>query len=324
MQAWFAAHWADIAIVLTLAWYGLDGWTRGFLALSLETVGFVLSLMAATLVYRPLGAAVSARFSTPPSFGSAIAFFGAWWLVDLCWPVFAGAILRKLPTRWREARIGRVFGVAPGLANGVLVLSVLLTVVTAFPLPASIKSSAVHAPLAQPIAAVVGGFDRLLSPVLGPLAQESVNLLTVHPESDERVALHFTVRDGAVDAASEQAMLALVNGERVKRGLKPLELDERLSEAARQHDRAMLAGGYFSHVDPDGATPADRLDAAGIDYATMGENLALAPDVAIAHDGLMNSPGHRANILSADFRKIGIGVIDAGVYGKMFAQEFTD
>ncbi|MEO5953203.1 MAG: CAP domain-containing protein, partial [Chloroflexia bacterium] len=67
-----------------------------------------------------------------------------------------------------------------------------------------------------------------------------------------------------------------------------------------------------------------RMDTAGITYRTAGENLALAPSLDIAHEGLMNSPGHRANILNADFGRVGIGVLDGGVYGKMFVQEFRD
>ena len=66
------------------------------------------------------------------------------------------------------------------------------------------------------------------------------------------------------------------------------------------------------------------MEKAGISYQAAGENLAYAPNVDVAHTGLMNSEGHRANILSADFGKVGIGVIDGGVYGKMFVQEFTD
>jgi uncharacterized protein YkwD len=52
--------------------------------------------------------------------------------------------------------------------------------------------------------------------------------------------------------------------------------------------------------------------------------LAYAASVDLAHNGLMRSPGHRANILSADFGQVGIGVIDGGIYGKMFTQEFTN
>jgi uncharacterized protein YkwD len=63
---------------------------------------------------------------------------------------------------------------------------------------------------------------------------------------------------------------------------------------------------------------------ARINYSAAGENLALAPTTEFAHDGLMNSPGHRANILNGQFRRVGIGVMDGGIYGKMFVQEFTN
>jgi uncharacterized protein YkwD len=86
----------------------------------------------------------------------------------------------------------------------------------------------------------------------------------------------------------------------------------------------MFKRGYFAHVTPEGVDPFQRMDAAGIHYVTAGENLALAPTLDIAHDGLMNSPGHRANILNPAYRKVGIGVLDGGVYGEMFVQEFTD
>jgi uncharacterized protein YkwD len=56
----------------------------------------------------------------------------------------------------------------------------------------------------------------------------------------------------------------------------------------------------------------------------VGENLALAPSVDLAHIGLMNSPSHRENILDPNFKRIGIGIIDADPYGKMITQVFTD
>jgi len=65
------------------------------------------------------------------------------------------------------------------------------------------------------------------------------------------------------------------------------------------------------------------MKAAGVSYRYAGENLAGAPTVEMAHNSLMNSPGHRANILNANFTKIGIGVVSGGPYGKMFVQMFT-
>ena len=119
-------------------------------------------------------------------------------------------------------------------------------------------------------------------------------------------------------------MLALVNRERTSRGLVALEMDAELRLLARDHARDMFKRGYFSHVTPEGKDPFDRMRAANIIFGLAGENLALAPTLDMAHDGLMNSPGHRANILNGGFRKVGIGVLDGGIYGRMFVQEFTD
>jgi len=63
---------------------------------------------------------------------------------------------------------------------------------------------------------------------------------------------------------------------------------------------------------------------AGITFNVVGENLALSPTLLIAHTGLMNSEGHRKNILDPAFHHLGIGVIDNGIYGKIFVQIFTD
>jgi uncharacterized protein YkwD len=70
-------------------------------------------------------------------------------------------------------------------------------------------------------------------------------------------------------------------------------------------------------------SPFDRLARAGIAYAASGENLAYAPSVELAHQGLMASPGHRANMLEPAYSRVGIGVQNAGLYGRMFTEEFA-
>jgi uncharacterized protein YkwD len=71
----------------------------------------------------------------------------------------------------------------------------------------------------------------------------------------------------------------------------------------------MMKRDYFAHEDPMGRTVADRVGKARIFYLVVGENLAFAPNLAIAHRGLMESPGHRANILRPNFGHLGIGII---------------
>jgi uncharacterized protein YkwD len=119
-------------------------------------------------------------------------------------------------------------------------------------------------------------------------------------------------------------MLIDVNKERKTQGLQPLVMDEKLQVLARNYAKDMFKRGYFSHNNPEGYSPFDRMAVAGIDYQAAGENLALAPNESLAMQGLMNSPGHKANILSPKFGRVGIGVIDGGIYGEMFVQEFTD
>jgi len=91
---------------------------------------------------------------------------------------------------------------------------------------------------------------------------------------------------------------------------------------ARQHSVEMFQLKYFGHQSPSLGSPFDRLQAAKISYTRAGENLAYARSVAIAHRGLMESPGHRENILRPEFTKVAIGVIAAGSYGRMFTQLF--
>lgn len=124
--------------------------------------------------------------------------------------------------------------------------------------------------------------------------------------------------------ADEQEMLDLVNQERTSRGLAALVADPDLVRVARLKAQDMIDNGYFSHTSPTYGSPFDMMKAEGIKYGYAGENLAGASSVESAHQNLMNSSGHRANILNTNFKKVGIGVVNGGPYGKMFVQEFTD
>lgn len=324
MTAFLQAYGLDLLIAAVLGYYLYDGYVRGAVAAALETAGFFLSLLVATALYRFPAALVEERLAIPHSFAAALAFFVLWWTIDLLWPYAARGLRRRLPTGWNVSVWNRRIGPVPGAANAALLLSVFLTVALAFPLPSPYKRAIADARLARPLLVLSERVDAVLKPVLGPLAQASVNLLTVRPESGTTLDLRFTVHDGERDPDAERRMLDLVNAERRERGLTELAWSDDLAEVALAHSRDMFARGYFSHVDPDGRDAQDRVDRAGVRYGVMGENLALAPDLGTAHRGLMDSPGHRANILHADFRRLGVGVIDGGVYGKMFTQLFTN
>ena len=120
---------------------------------------------------------------------------------------------------------------------------------------------------------------------------------------------------------AEREMLDLINRERTENGLPSLEWCSRCAEVARSHSRDMYRNGFFAHEDLSGNGPFDRMQSARIEYAAAGENLALAPRVVDAHEGLMRSADHRANILRSVFDEVGIGIYE-GPYGLMCTQVF--
>jgi uncharacterized YkwD family protein/spore coat assembly protein SafA len=105
----------------------------------------------------------------------------------------------------------------------------------------------------------------------------------------------------------------LVNNERSKQGLKPLQMDWELQRVARMKACDMAKSGYFSHNSPTYGSPFDMMKQFGISFKTAGENIAQGqrtPEEVM--QSWMNSSGHRANILKSDFTHIGVGYCEQG------------
>ena len=103
-------------------------------------------------------------------------------------------------------------------------------------------------------------------------------------------------------------VLDLVNAERAKNGLAPLTLDTELTSNANVRAKEIVE--VFSHTRPNGES---CFTAVTVDWMHIGENIAMGyPTAEAVMDGWMNSEGHRKNILSGDFTKIGIGVYSSG------------
>jgi len=118
----------------------------------------------------------------------------------------------------------------------------------------------------------------------------------------------------------ERRAVEAVNRVREEHGLRPLQMDERLTLVARTFSERMAAEGFFDHTTPDGQTTVDRVRAAGIAYRRLSENLQYNNDrdpVPNAVRSWLESPGHRANLLDDRVTHTGIGIAfddDGGVY----------
>jgi uncharacterized protein YkwD len=131
---------------------------------------------------------------------------------------------------------------------------------------------------------------------------------------------------GGRDAALESSVLQRINEVRHEHGLRPLRLSARLAAAAAQHSNEMGADGYFAHESVDGSAFWKRVvrwyPSQGSRSWTVGENLLWSsPDVTpgAAVTMWMNSPEHRANLLSRAWREIGLAAVHfdsaPGTYG---------
>ena len=113
----------------------------------------------------------------------------------------------------------------------------------------------------------------------------------------------------------EAEVIRLVNDIRVQNGLQPLTANWELSRVARYKSQDMVDNHYFSHNSPTYGTPFQMIKAFGISYRTAGENIAYgysSPQAVV--NGWMNSSGHRANILNASYKQIGVGYVAQGNY----------
>ncbi|MEU0374478.1 CAP domain-containing protein [Streptomyces sp. NPDC006283] len=115
--------------------------------------------------------------------------------------------------------------------------------------------------------------------------------------------------------AAVDRILQLVNQERAKAGLSPMTLNPLLSRAAQGHSDEMARTGIYRHTGPDGSSPGDRIKQAGYSSSMWAENIHHrkdSPEIIMAD--WMKSPGHRANILNANLKEIGIGMDASGSY----------
>jgi uncharacterized protein YkwD len=317
-------HWLDAIVLVIFAVYLLDGLQRGFVVSVLDLAGLVVGLLAALRFYERATPWIVDLVGVSDGLARPLAFVALWLLAGAAFSLATRVLLGGVLGKGTISLADRVLALVPSAFRGVLVVALVLALFAALPLPQPLRDAAYTAPMTRQILEESRYLQQQIKGVVGGAVDEAVDFLTVRPRSDQTVRLRATVAEPTIDAAAERAMLELVNQERTSRGLPPLQPDPTLQAAARGHAVDMWRQGYFAHRGADGRTPAQRMQAAGATFGTAGENLALAPNVETAHRGLMESPGHRANILNPGFRRVGIGVADGGLHGKIFVQNFAD
>lgn len=315
-------NWIDYLILVIIAFYAYEGYASGFMGALLDLTNFIISFIVGLRFYGFFAGILVDKFSIPQGFADAIGFFVTVFIAEIA----IGILIRKFftvqPTFLRE--FNKYLGILPGIVSGAILVSFILILVIALPVSAAIKHAISASYVGNLLLSNAQGLEKELNKVFGGAISETINFLTIEPESNEIIQLNFKTSNFSPDSTAESYMFSLINKERIAVGLKEVVFDDQLRDVGRAHCQDMFEKGYFSHYTPEGFSPFDRMEEAGIVYNAAGENLALSPNTDIAMQGLMNSPGHKENILSPNFGRVGVGVIDGGIYGEMFCQEFSD
>jgi uncharacterized protein YkwD len=316
-------NWVDIflCIIFLLALWA--GWHRGFILGSIDLLSWTGSLILAYIFYPYMAKGLDRLFDIGPWL-LPLAFILTALVARLLIGFIARYIIRRIPEKANYNPFNKFLGLIPGAINGWIAAIIISALLLSLPLKDSITNTTRNSRFAGKLAMQSEWANRKLAPVFDDAIKQTINSLTVKPSSGEKVLLPFKYDHPTARPQLEAEMLVLVNKERTSRGLKPLAADPEMTMVARAHSKDMFARGYFAHYTPEGTDPFQRMDAAGVQYRTAGENLALAQTVEMAHTNLMNSPGHKANILNPAYGRLGIGVLDGGYYGLMISQEFRN
>ncbi len=265
-------NFIDILLVIMIVLSLLNGYRRGFVHAVLDLAGWVLGLVAGLRYYQPVARWLGPRLDLwSEVWDQPIAFI----LVALFTGVIVHAIgywlLKNLSEDVHESQTNHVLGLLPGLVNGLITVAIVSALLLALPLSEGLSERTRESALVNRLAVYAERLEGALRPVFGDAIARSLNMLTIQPDSNERVTLPFTVTTTKPRPDLEQRMLDLVNQERQAAGLSPLAPDPELTEVARRHSADMFARGYFAHDTPEGATPFDRMRDANVRFLAAGK-----------------------------------------------------
>jgi len=316
----------DVAIVLLLLAAIWAGYRSGFIATAYGLATWIVSF-AAAVIFQAQAARLIENFGVSPVTAQPIGFIVVLVLVEALFSI-AGyfaltPIVRAVHRARALERADQIAGVVPAAARALFVMAIVLAALVVSPVSSDLKASVESSRIARGLIDQISAFQPTLARLSGQLG-ETVPLFVTKLGEDQREELDLPSNlQLSADPVAERQMFDLVNDERAAAGLTRLQWDDRLLPVARQHSEEMFKLKYFAHQSPVSGSPFDRLKAAGITYTRAGENLAYAQSVSVAHRGLMQSQGHRENILRPEFTHIAIGVVSAGPYGRMFTQMFV-
>ena len=319
----------DLVVFGFVALLLFRGWTRGFVREAMDLVGLIVGAFLAFRLGPAVGAVIEAMSGISSDagrlVGGAVVFLGVG--IGAAYGVKMLQRRMSLPGLNLANRAG---GAGLAATWGLFLVTLMLTVAAILPLPPAVATHLDDSAFGRTLTDPGGLPQEMFNGLAGDsVVQSLLNLRRLLGERrvvvdhDDVIALpEVDVSDLEVDEGDARQVFDLVNRARIDAGVDPLAWGDGLAGVGLGHAAEMYRDLYFSHVSPVTGDVGDRLQSAGIPFRLAGENLALAATAEDVHRGLMESTGHRENIESDSFTRVGIAVID-GPLGLMTVQIFT-
>ncbi|MES2430241.1 MAG: CvpA family protein [Bacteroidota bacterium] len=304
-----------LGVLILNIWIGFQ---RGFVRSIIDLLKWGGAFFIALFFYQDISGVIDANFKIEKRWLYPVSFFtllfSSLLLLSLIGLVFK-KLIRSID---HKALPNRIAGTVPGFFTGIVTAFMITKL-----LSASLWEPAITETNNSFLSASFNNSTSWLMPQLANVFEQQISGAYeigegIYESEEFKSEKYYSRKD------LEIKMLELVNTERISRGIKPLKQDKQMYEVALLHGADMFDRGYFSHNTPEGIDPFQRMKENGIKYLAAGENLAHSSTLLLAHQGLMASPGHKANILNPAYGRVGISILDGADKGLMLVQEFRD
>jgi uncharacterized protein YkwD len=319
-------NWIDWIIIVVLGYNVFRGWEEGLVFLGASFVSFALALWLSVVLNPPISGFLTEKFGIVASWSSVFSYLAVAIFFQMLISSLLKAGLSRLPEKIMKSKFNNWLGAVVSALNGLIFIIFILLIILVLPIRGTIKKDIQGSKIGGFFVSYAQQYGGPLQSTIDQFGKVATKFVTVLPASKESITIDAAPKttDLSVNDVDERQMLEYINEERTKVGAPRLTVDINMVKAARAHSRDMFTRRYFSHMTPEGKDPATRLTDAEVKFAVMGENIAYAPDVKTAHQGLMDSPEHKKNILDPTFLHIGIGIISTDSFGSMYTQEFAN
>lgn len=322
-------NYIDLIIVFYLGMYFISGLRKSLPNAISDFISIAVAIILSLSTFRLTSSLLTKYFPISAAYANPLGFFLNAFVFKILLLFLLDGVFRKTenPFGIKDTFFKRFISGALSLLYGLFSVIIAFAVIFSLSLPAIITKEIDQSRFGSAARRDPLKINRSFEEIFGQLygaAERDFGFMKIETGPTEKVDLGLKTIETSVDSEAEEKMLEMVNKERTSRGLKALTMDEEARRAARDYGKYLFKNGIFSHVDLEGKGPSDRMKNYKVEYLILGENLAYAPSLEEAHNGLMRSKGHRENILHPLFNRVGIGVIHAEDYGNIYVQEFLN